>query len=147
MVACDSEDCPHKPFEWFHFTCMKLKQEPVGKWYCGDCRELQVLKNMKSGWRRKEKKRICRFIIFVLFFVGTVPVRWKFLFLKFVCVYPCNSNSSWTNSFSVFRHSFYILYVGVSGKTASATLTLQFPSTILCSIIALYLLYSCASVL
>jgi hypothetical protein len=30
MVACDSEDCPHKPFEWFHFTCMKLKHEPVG---------------------------------------------------------------------------------------------------------------------
>ncbi|XP_041366721.1 zinc finger protein 862-like [Gigantopelta aegis] len=26
MIACDSADCPHKPFEWFHFSCMKLNE-------------------------------------------------------------------------------------------------------------------------
>ena len=24
IVACDLEDCPHKPFEWFHFTCWEM---------------------------------------------------------------------------------------------------------------------------
>jgi len=37
----------------------------------------------------------------------------------------------------------YLSYVGVGEKTASATLALQSPLTILCSTVALYLLYSC----
>ena len=36
MVACDNEQCPN---EWFHWSCVGVKQEPVGKWYCPDCRE------------------------------------------------------------------------------------------------------------
>ena len=44
-----------------------------------------------------------------------------------------------TISFSLFHHV-QIIYVGVSGKTAWA---MQSPLIILCSIIALYLLYSC----
>jgi inhibitor of growth protein 3 len=39
MVACDNENCP---YEWFHWTCVGLKSEPVGTWICPVC-----TKNMK----------------------------------------------------------------------------------------------------
>ncbi|KAK5663271.1 hypothetical protein OQA88_3698 [Cercophora sp. LCS_1] len=35
MVACDNDDCP---YEWFHWSCVGLKSEPNGKWYCPKCR-------------------------------------------------------------------------------------------------------------
>jgi len=34
MVACDNDDCP---FEWFHWSCVGLKSEPNGTWYCPVC--------------------------------------------------------------------------------------------------------------
>jgi inhibitor of growth protein 3 len=34
MVACDNESCP---YEWFHWTCVGLKSEPVGNWICPEC--------------------------------------------------------------------------------------------------------------
>jgi inhibitor of growth protein 3 len=34
MVACDNEQCP---YEWFHWTCVGLKSEPVGTWICPVC--------------------------------------------------------------------------------------------------------------
>ncbi|RDA83975.1 hypothetical protein CP532_0424 [Ophiocordyceps camponoti-leonardi (nom. inval.)] len=34
MVACDNESCP---FEWFHWSCVGLKSEPNGTWYCPVC--------------------------------------------------------------------------------------------------------------
>ena len=34
MVACDNEDCP---YEWFHWSCVGLKSEPNGKWFCAEC--------------------------------------------------------------------------------------------------------------
>jgi hypothetical protein len=38
MVYCDNENCDIK---WFHFTCLKLSNEPKSKlWYCPDCRKL-----------------------------------------------------------------------------------------------------------
>ncbi len=36
MVACDNEACP---FEWFHWTCVGLKSEPIGVWICPVCTE------------------------------------------------------------------------------------------------------------
>ncbi|KAH8884446.1 hypothetical protein GQ53DRAFT_661876 [Thozetella sp. PMI_491] len=36
MVACDNDDCP---FEWFHWSCVGLKSEPNGTWYCPVCTE------------------------------------------------------------------------------------------------------------
>ncbi|KAI1376336.1 inhibitor of growth proteins N-terminal histone-binding-domain-containing protein [Hypoxylon crocopeplum] len=36
MVACDNPACP---FEWFHWTCVGLKSEPEGRWYCPSCTE------------------------------------------------------------------------------------------------------------
>ena len=41
MVGCDNDDCP---YEWFHWSCVGLKSEPNGKWYCPVCTE-----NMKKG--------------------------------------------------------------------------------------------------
>ncbi|KAI0404306.1 inhibitor of growth proteins N-terminal histone-binding-domain-containing protein [Xylaria palmicola] len=34
MVACDNPSCP---FEWFHWSCVGLKSEPEGRWYCPAC--------------------------------------------------------------------------------------------------------------
>lgn len=34
MVACDNDDCP---YEWFHWSCVGLKSEPNGTWYCPKC--------------------------------------------------------------------------------------------------------------
>lgn len=36
MVACDNDNCP---YEWFHWTCVGLKSEPNGTWYCPECAE------------------------------------------------------------------------------------------------------------
>ncbi|KAI1401061.1 inhibitor of growth proteins N-terminal histone-binding-domain-containing protein [Hypoxylon fuscum] len=36
MVACDNNDCP---YEWFHWSCVGLKSEPEGRWYCPACAE------------------------------------------------------------------------------------------------------------
>ena len=36
MVACDNENCP---YEWFHWKCVGLTREPVGTWYCDECRK------------------------------------------------------------------------------------------------------------
>ena len=35
MVACDNVDCP---YEWFHWSCVGLTREPVGTWYCEECK-------------------------------------------------------------------------------------------------------------
>ena len=34
MIACDSPDCK---FEWFHYICVGLKEEPAGRWLCASC--------------------------------------------------------------------------------------------------------------
>lgn len=34
MVACDNDTCP---YEWFHWSCVGLKSEPNGTWYCPAC--------------------------------------------------------------------------------------------------------------
>ncbi|KAI0842865.1 inhibitor of growth proteins N-terminal histone-binding-domain-containing protein [Hypoxylon sp. FL0890] len=36
MVACDNPACP---YEWFHWSCVGLKSEPEGRWYCPSCTE------------------------------------------------------------------------------------------------------------
>ncbi|KAF0730083.1 hypothetical protein LEN26_004021 [Aphanomyces euteiches] len=34
MIGCDNEDCK---YEWFHFDCVGLTEQPSGAWYCKDC--------------------------------------------------------------------------------------------------------------
>lgn len=41
MVGCDDKDCP---FEWFHWTCVGLTEEPKGKWYCQHCSQKRAQK-------------------------------------------------------------------------------------------------------
>ncbi|CCK68873.1 histone acetyltransferase YNG2 KNAG_0B04390 [Huiozyma naganishii CBS 8797] len=36
MVACDGPNCK---YEWFHYSCVNLKEPPKGTWYCPDCKE------------------------------------------------------------------------------------------------------------
>lgn len=36
MIACDNVNCI---IEWFHFSCVGIKQKPKGKWYCTECKE------------------------------------------------------------------------------------------------------------
>ncbi|KZL87336.1 phd-finger domain-containing protein [Colletotrichum incanum] len=47
MVACDNEDCP---YEWFHWSCVGLKSEPNGTWFCPVCTE-----NMEKEKLQKKK--------------------------------------------------------------------------------------------
>jgi len=37
MVACDNEACR---YEWFHWECVGLTREPVGRWLCPECKKL-----------------------------------------------------------------------------------------------------------
>lgn len=34
MIACDNHECE---IEWFHYDCVGVTQEPIGKWFCPDC--------------------------------------------------------------------------------------------------------------
>ncbi|CAI6334671.1 unnamed protein product [Periconia digitata] len=36
MVACDNDNCQ---FQWFHWECVGIKEEPVGDWLCPDCKK------------------------------------------------------------------------------------------------------------
>ncbi|KAF2875876.1 inhibitor of growth proteins N-terminal histone-binding-domain-containing protein [Massariosphaeria phaeospora] len=36
MVACDNDNCQ---YQWFHWECVGIKEEPVGDWLCPDCRK------------------------------------------------------------------------------------------------------------
>jgi len=36
MVKCDNDLCTK---EWFHFKCVKVTQNPTGKWFCPECRD------------------------------------------------------------------------------------------------------------
>jgi inhibitor of growth protein 3 len=37
MVGCDNDNCK---YQWFHWTCVGLKNEPAGEWLCPECRKL-----------------------------------------------------------------------------------------------------------
>ncbi|KAF5381051.1 hypothetical protein D9615_004035 [Tricholomella constricta] len=42
MIACDNEGgCP---FEWFHLSCVGMKQPTAEKWYCSNCEPLMGMK-------------------------------------------------------------------------------------------------------
>ncbi|KAI0447780.1 inhibitor of growth proteins N-terminal histone-binding-domain-containing protein [Xylaria telfairii] len=46
MVACDNPTCP---FEWFHWSCVGLKSEPEGRWYCPTCSAERAESLKKKG--------------------------------------------------------------------------------------------------
>lgn len=46
MVACDNDKCP---YEWFHWSCVGLKSEPNGTWYCPRCTDVMMKKKGRAG--------------------------------------------------------------------------------------------------
>lgn len=49
MVACEEDNCP---YEWFHFECVGLTEEPKGVWYCPTCSK-NLGEKKKKTTRRK----------------------------------------------------------------------------------------------
>lgn len=53
MIACDNEgECP---FEWFHLTCVGMKQPTPEKWYCSTC-EPKIKAKLAAAAQPKTKK-------------------------------------------------------------------------------------------
>ncbi|KAF5322003.1 hypothetical protein D9619_000693 [Psilocybe cf. subviscida] len=50
MIGCDNEDCP---YQWFHISCVGVKQPLPDKWYCTECIE----KYPKAAEKRKGRKK------------------------------------------------------------------------------------------
>lgn len=44
MVACDGPNCK---YEWFHYSCVNLKEPPKGQWFCPDCRQEMAKNKLK----------------------------------------------------------------------------------------------------
>jgi len=53
MIGCDSGCCP---YEWFHLSCLNLKQAPPEKWYCTYCVENALGAAAFPGGRKSRKK-------------------------------------------------------------------------------------------
>jgi inhibitor of growth protein 3 len=45
MVACDNDNCQ---YQWFHWECVGIKEEPVGDWLCPACSK-QPANKIKKG--------------------------------------------------------------------------------------------------
>ena len=51
MIGCDNPGCS---IEWYHYTCLKIKTAPKGKWYCPTCRLLPEFKRQRTrGVKRR----------------------------------------------------------------------------------------------
>ncbi|KAJ3503127.1 hypothetical protein NLJ89_g8571 [Agrocybe chaxingu] len=49
MIGCDNSDCP---YQWFHISCVGVKQPLPDKWYCPEC-----IKKSVGSERRKGRKK------------------------------------------------------------------------------------------
>ncbi|KAK0409299.1 hypothetical protein QR680_004462 [Steinernema hermaphroditum] len=62
MVMCDNSDCP---YEWFHFPCIGMVEEPPTdkEWYCAECtKDMKKSQNKKKRAAKRERdkeKRAC----------------------------------------------------------------------------------------
>ncbi|KAG5647249.1 hypothetical protein DXG03_000784 [Asterophora parasitica] len=56
MIACDNEGgCP---YEWFHLSCVGMKQPTSDKWYCSSCEPLMGMKKAPAASTgRKGRKK------------------------------------------------------------------------------------------
>ncbi|KAJ6245447.1 chromatin modification-related protein yng2 [Anaeramoeba flamelloides] len=50
-VMCDNRECQKK---WFHFSCVNLKKEPKGEWYCFECRQSKYVNRSGTHLERNE---------------------------------------------------------------------------------------------
>ena len=46
MVGCDNDNCE---FQWFHYSCVGIKTQPVGEWLCPSCKKLPRNQIVKGG--------------------------------------------------------------------------------------------------
>lgn len=52
MIGCDNKTCQ---YEWFHVSCLGLKETPIGNWYCPQCTALgKGQKFLQTGRQRKK---------------------------------------------------------------------------------------------
>jgi hypothetical protein len=54
MVACDGEGCL---FEWFHFVCVGLTDDPVAEWFCDDCKARKEANIKRKSVSKTPKQR------------------------------------------------------------------------------------------
>uniref|UniRef100_A0A914P7G9 Inhibitor of growth protein n=1 Tax=Panagrolaimus davidi TaxID=227884 RepID=A0A914P7G9_9BILA len=54
MVACDGEGCH---FEWFHFVCVGLTDDPVAEWFCDDCKAKNEANIKRKSVSKTPKQR------------------------------------------------------------------------------------------
>ena len=50
MVKCSNRQCL---YQWFHYGCVGLSEEPRGKWLCSRCQKAQLSKIAKNGGGNK----------------------------------------------------------------------------------------------
>lgn len=46
MIGCDNDNCD---YQWFHYECVGIKQQPSGEWLCPTCRKLPASKIVKES--------------------------------------------------------------------------------------------------
>ena len=46
MVGCDGEACR---FEWFHYACVGVTEEPTGTWLCQECAAAAASSSLSSA--------------------------------------------------------------------------------------------------
>ncbi|PPQ63133.1 hypothetical protein CVT24_005773 [Panaeolus cyanescens] len=49
MIGCDN---PHCPYQWFHISCVGVKQPLPDKWYCPEC-----IKNRGAGTEKRKGRK------------------------------------------------------------------------------------------
>lgn len=46
MIGCDNDNCD---YQWFHYGCVGIKEQPQGEWLCPTCRKLPRNKIVKDS--------------------------------------------------------------------------------------------------
>lgn len=46
MIGCDNDNCE---FQWFHYGCVGIREQPLGEWLCPTCRKLPRAKIVKES--------------------------------------------------------------------------------------------------
>lgn len=52
MVGCDNAECP---YEWIHFECAGISEEPEGEWFCQECRAKMAGRKRGKAQRGRRK--------------------------------------------------------------------------------------------
>ena len=46
MIGCDNDNCE---YQWFHYGCVGIREQPLGEWLCPTCRKLPRAKIVKES--------------------------------------------------------------------------------------------------